>query len=111
MSRAPGERFSLRSDGGTCIIELGKPWPYVVDVPHMNGYGQTEAEWIDLRNSVLGALNRSPTKPAAAMKAGMLFRWGSLWIGVHYSPANKRFCINLLPCVTVWVTLAGGITP
>ncbi|AGR48101.1 hypothetical protein SmphiM12_469 [Sinorhizobium phage phiM12] len=45
------------------------------------------------------------------MKAGVLFRLGSLWIGAHWSPHNKRLCLNLIPCVTVWITLPGGITP
>ena len=45
------------------------------------------------------------------MKAGMLFRWASLWVGVHYSSYNRRFCINPIPCVTVWVVLKGGVTP
>jgi hypothetical protein len=45
------------------------------------------------------------------MKAGLLFRWTSLWVGVHYSAYNKRFCINLVPCITVWITLEGGVTP
>jgi hypothetical protein len=45
------------------------------------------------------------------MKAGFLFRPGSFWIGVHWSPYNKRFCINVIPMVTLWVTLAGGVTP
>lgn len=45
------------------------------------------------------------------MNIGILFRWGSLWVGAHYSPQNRRWCINLIPCVTVWVTLRGGVTP
>lgn len=45
------------------------------------------------------------------MKAGVLFRWGSLWVGAHYSARNRRWCINLVPCVTLWITLAGGKTP
>ena len=45
------------------------------------------------------------------MKAGLLFRWGSVWLGVHYSAYNRRFCINVVPCVTLWVTLKGGVTP
>lgn len=45
------------------------------------------------------------------MKAGVLFRWESFWVGVHYSPYNKRFCINLVPFVTIWVTQPGGKTP
>lgn len=45
------------------------------------------------------------------MKAGVLFRWGSVWIGAHWSPNNKRLCINVLPCVTVWIVFPGGNKP
>ena len=45
------------------------------------------------------------------MKAGILFRWGSCWIGAHWSPANRRLCINLVPCVTIWIVGAGGVVP
>lgn len=45
------------------------------------------------------------------MKAGILFRWGSAWIGVHWSPHNKRACINLIPFVTIWVIGKGGTAP
>lgn len=45
------------------------------------------------------------------MKAGILFRLGSFWIGAHWSPFNKRLCINLVPCVTLWVAPPGGVTP
>jgi hypothetical protein len=45
------------------------------------------------------------------MKWGVLFRMTSLWVGVHYSYHNRRFCINLVPCVTLWVTLEGGNVP
>lgn len=38
-------------------------------------------------------------------------RWGSFWVGVHWSPWNRRFCFNLLPCLTVWVVLPGGNAP
>jgi len=46
-----------------------------------------------------------------AWKWGWLVRRESLWMGVHYSPHNKRWCINLLPCVTLWITKPGGNTP
>ena len=42
---------------------------------------------------------------------GTLFRWESAWIGCHYSPYNKRYCINLIPFVTIWITKPGGKTP
>lgn len=45
------------------------------------------------------------------MKCGILARLGSFWIGVHWSPYNKRFCINLIPCVTFWVVFPGGRIP
>lgn len=45
------------------------------------------------------------------MRVGVITRLGSFWIGFHWSPHNKRLCINLIPCVTLWVTLEGGNTP
>lgn len=45
------------------------------------------------------------------MKAGILLRWGSLWVGAHWSAANRRWCVNLVPCVTLWFTLPVGRVP
>lgn len=45
------------------------------------------------------------------MKYGVLFRKESLWVGAHYSPFNKRWCINIVPCITIWITFEGGNTP
>lgn len=46
------------------------------------------------------------------MKFGFIFRLGSAWLGVHWSPYNRRYCINVIPCCTLlWVTLPGGNTP
>lgn len=42
---------------------------------------------------------------------GVLFRLASVWVGVHYSKYNKRFCINLIPFVTFWIVKPGGKTP
>lgn len=42
---------------------------------------------------------------------GLSFRPGSLWVGGHWSDANRRWCINLVPCVTLWITLPGGNLP
>jgi hypothetical protein len=44
-------------------------------------------------------------------RAGVLFRLGSVWIGAHWSRANRRLCINLIPFVTIWVTAPGGVMP
>ena len=45
------------------------------------------------------------------MRVGCLFQRGGLWIGIHYSPFNKRYCVNLIPCFTIWFTMEGGKTP
>lgn len=45
------------------------------------------------------------------MKYGFKLNPHALWIGVHDSPHNKRYCINLLPFLTVWVCEPGGKTP
>lgn len=45
------------------------------------------------------------------MKTGILFRWYSFWVGAHWSPQNKRLCVNFIPFVTVWFTAPGGKVP
>lgn len=45
------------------------------------------------------------------MKMGFLLQKGGLWIGAHYSTYNRRWCINILPCVTIWICMDGGRTP
>jgi hypothetical protein len=45
------------------------------------------------------------------MKAGFLFQLGGLWVGAHYSRTERRWCINLLPCCTIWIALKGGRPP
>ena len=42
---------------------------------------------------------------------GILLNPHAWWLGVHYSPRDKRFCINLFPCLTVWVAKEGGREP
>ncbi len=42
---------------------------------------------------------------------GILWQSGAVWIGWHYSPYEKRVCINLIPCVTVWLMFEGGRIP
>lgn len=55
----------------------------------------------------------TPAKPnpTARIRCGLLFRATSFWVGMHYSNFDKRFCINLLPCITFWITLPGGHIP
>ena len=45
------------------------------------------------------------------MRAGILIRPGSLWIGIHWSAYNRRACINLIPFVTIWITGRYGNAP
>lgn len=42
---------------------------------------------------------------------GFLVNSKALWIGAHYSEHHKRWCINILPCLTVWWTKPGGYLP
>lgn len=44
-------------------------------------------------------------------QAGVIFRLESFWIGIHWSKTNRRLCVNLLPCLTFYLTLAGGDVP
>jgi hypothetical protein len=45
------------------------------------------------------------------MKMGYCFQLGGVWLGIHYSQFNKRVCINLIPCCTIWIVFNGGKTP
>ena len=45
------------------------------------------------------------------MKAGLIIQFGAWWLGIHYSTEEKRFCINLIPCVTIWIALPSGRGP
>lgn len=42
---------------------------------------------------------------------GVLFNPAAFWIGAHYSEYHQRLCINLLPCLTVWVCGPKGMLP
>ena len=42
---------------------------------------------------------------------GVLFNPRALWLGLHYSTHQRRACLNLVPCVTLWVTLRNGVAP
>lgn len=45
------------------------------------------------------------------MNFGLLFRPESLWVGLHWSPKTRRFCLNIIPMFTIWVSMSDGITP
>lgn len=42
---------------------------------------------------------------------GLRISLSAWWIGMHWSSYNRRLCVNLLPCVTVWITMPGGKQP
>jgi len=44
-------------------------------------------------------------------KAGILIRLASFWIGIHYSKSCKRWCINLIPCITLYICKQDGQIP
>ena len=45
------------------------------------------------------------------MKYGLIFQSGAWWLGAHYSEANKRLCINIIPCLTIWIAANDGVIP
>lgn len=45
------------------------------------------------------------------MHIGLLFRFGSFWIGAHWSSRNRRLCINPIPMLTVWIAFKDGVAP
>lgn len=67
------------------------------------------AVWISLAVMAIGITSGYTTR--AGLQTGMIVRLGSFWVGAHYSEYNRRWCINYLPCVTVWVVLPGGTVP
>lgn len=68
---------------------------------------QTERLELAYQEQLAALVRRIYNQP----KSGWLFNKSAWWIGVHYSPYNRRFCINLVPCVTFWFTLRCGKAP
>lgn len=42
---------------------------------------------------------------------GLLLNPKALWVGGHYSAHNKRLCVNIFPCLTIWWAQPGGNLP
>ncbi len=42
---------------------------------------------------------------------GVILRLNSFWIGLHYSQFNKRYCLNILPCIIIWWIKKDGKIP
>lgn len=43
------------------------------------------------------------------MKIDLLFGKGNFWVGTHWNSATRQLGVNLLPCVTLRITLAPKI--
>lgn len=46
-----------------------------------------------------------------SLRIGVTLRAGSMWVGAHWSDYNRRLCVNLIPFLTIWITLPGGTEP
>lgn len=42
---------------------------------------------------------------------GLLWNWSACWVGYHYSPHHRRLCVNVVPFLTIWYTMPGGVLP
>lgn len=49
--------------------------------------------------------------PLRGCVIGVLWNPHALWVGAHYSKYNRRLCVNIVPCLTVWLSLEGGTEP
>ena len=49
--------------------------------------------------------------PKKRWQWGVIFRLSSFWVGVHYSKKAQRWCINVVPGVTVWIATPSGKAP
>lgn len=58
-----------------------------------------------------GGYRKGDPSVVKRLTIGLKLQLGGLWVGAHYSKHNRRWCINVLPCVTVWVALKGGKRP
>ena len=70
--------------------------------------------WTDFQGKYKLGKVRQHDKPIKAVGFrcfGVLFNPAALWVGVHYSHYHQRVCINLLPCLTVWVCGPRGELP
>jgi len=101
---------------GLVYVDFLRRETIVAPVPLNLLFGLVRAGWLWLLHGyyTTGMAKRErmhSVLKADRVRAGILFRWGSCWIGAHWSPANRRLCINLVPCVTIWIVGAGGVVP
>ncbi len=80
----------------------GKPFP---DIALCN------REWLNAWQMGKNEFDAANAPKVQGFKYGVLFNGGAFWLGWNWSPFNRRLCVNLVPCITVWVKLAGGKPP
>ena len=69
-------------------------------------FKQTKSSSVSTRAS-----DRNKSMKLGRYTIGMQCRLHSFWVGVHYSPYNLRYCVNLVPFITIWLVLPGGCVP
>ncbi len=60
---------------------------------------------------ILGGFFAADHLDVLPVQWGFKPRIGSFWVGAHWSPYNRRLCVNLIPCTTVWFIWEGGRAP
>jgi len=63
------------------------------------------------RVHILRGPDRRVKEKVTQTTTGWLVRKESLWIGAHYSSAERRWCINFVPCITFFIVFPGGNLP
>lgn len=79
----------------------------MVETENQQGNGKNVGQ-ADVSGKVPIPIDSAKTR---GWKVGFLFRLGSWWLGCHYSYKERRFCINLIPCFTIWICMPGGEIP
>lgn len=62
----------------------------------------------EAQTEIYGGAEKNGTMKVKKFTVGIKFRIGSCWIGFHWSPFNKRLCLNLVPFITFWFVWPGG---
>lgn len=102
--------LQLRRNGKT-IGEISKMTGRTVSEVSQVIYEQNNKEKMQEQVNKLERKTLHLKKGHPFIKYGILTRLSSFWIGVHWSSYNRRLCINLVPCVTIWITFKGGKVP
>lgn len=97
---------AIVDDNGTRHLFKGKQLSAYEVAKELHPHDKPSQEW------VYHWICRFKLEPIPRKRSfGILFNSGAWWIGAHYSQYNKRLCINLLPCLTIWTCAADGKEP